>query len=217
MIRLGRGSAAPPKELEGTQSSLALASVLSRLARLDSPKVVDLGAAHGQNVEFLSRYGCRLEILDLYSKLVDQPGSVPYPGPGPRCNRQAAGTESDSLMTAGHGAEAPEPYDLVLAWDLFDYMSLRQISDLYSTLRPHLRPASRLWAMVSYVGKLPTSPRRLVIRDETTLSWTGEASRRRESPRYTEPELRKQMPGMVAGESFLMRQGYREIVFAMEG
>jgi hypothetical protein len=65
---------------------------------------------------------------------------------------------------------------------------------------------------VSYVGNVPLRPRKLRIADARSLVWDAEAPRVRPSPRYTERQLLKRLPGMRVEQSFLLRNGYREII-----
>ncbi|HEY0553155.1 MAG TPA: hypothetical protein VGG20_02760, partial [Thermoanaerobaculia bacterium] len=71
-----RGTAAPRKEQGRSQTavepdlhrSLAFAALCEEMRRRKL-QVLDLGSAVGSNVEFLSQYGCKLFIEDLYAAL----------------------------------------------------------------------------------------------------------------------------------------------------
>src|SRR5262245_28130752 len=87
--------------------SLALAALFDEI-RGRKVTVLDLGSAVGSNVEFLSQYGCKLYIEDLYAAL---------------SSRFSSG-EGDDLADPEFFAEflsLPEDtrFDVILAWDLF--------------------------------------------------------------------------------------------------
>jgi hypothetical protein len=203
------------------QATLALPVVLDWLGRQHHPRVLDLGGAHGDNVAFLSRFGCRLEIVDLFAQLAEGqplgetlPATQSHTSPRPRAGvRDLEQIVAQAMASSDAGGPDPvEPLDLVLAWDLFDYLAPAQVEAAYRGLCRHLRPGARLFAQISYVGNIPLRPRRLRIADARSLVWDAEAPRVRPSPRYTERQLLKRLPGMRVEQSFLLRNGYREII-----
>ncbi|HYG63610.1 MAG TPA: hypothetical protein VEL74_13595, partial [Thermoanaerobaculia bacterium] len=52
--------------------SLALAALFEEIRKGNKPRILDLGSAVGSNVEFLSQFGCKLHIEDLYAALTSR-------------------------------------------------------------------------------------------------------------------------------------------------
>src|SRR5260370_32060077 len=78
-----QGPAAPAPSGPQSHRSLGLASLLAGFSGRPRLQVLDLGPAVGGNVEFLSRFGCKLYIQDLYPALVPlQAAMTMLPAPG---------------------------------------------------------------------------------------------------------------------------------------
>lgn len=226
-LTFGRRDVEGPARERHEQTSLALPVVLEWLGRQEHPRVLDLGGAHGDNVAFLSRFGCRLEIVDLFAQLNETGDMLGTSPSGARSRAVSHDLErivaqtlerSDATSGGSNGGSGPsgaahvEPLDLVLAWDLFDYLTPAQIGSVHRGLFRHLHSGSRLFTQISYVGNLPLRPRRMRIASDDSLVWDAEAPRVRPSPRYTERQILKLLPGMTVEKSFLLRNGYREII-----
>ncbi len=64
----GRPGAATQTEAEPeVHRSLALPSLFDAMGRRPKLNILDLGSAVGSNVEYLSQFGCKLSIEDLYA------------------------------------------------------------------------------------------------------------------------------------------------------
>lgn len=198
--------------------TLGLGAALSLLPRHRPARVLDLGPANGQNVTFFSRFGCQLEIFDLYSSITDY-------------RNQGFGSTSrtpspvhaavDSFLERAESREqqpgSESSFDLILAWDLLDYISGPEIAELFRGLRPHRRAGTRLLAFVSYRGPIPGRPRRYQIADEKSLAFDEGAGASRPCPGYKEPQLLKLLPGFEVESCYLMRHGVQEYVFLERG
>lgn len=189
--------------------SRAFDAAIECLLGRERRRVLDFGAAAGENVTFFSEVGCKLEILDLYPQLVERPDRLarthePF----------AIGHLIRSILEArpGHAKGSPESFDLLLAWDLFDFLSPEQIRGLGEGIEPYVRNGTRLMAQVSYLGTVPAVPRTIKIKDRGTL-WVSSRNGQRPSPRYAEPQLLKVLPGWEVERCFLQRDGFREYLF----
>ena len=173
-------------------------------------RVLDFGAASGENVAFFSEVGCKLEILDLYPQLVERPDRLarthePF----------AIGHLIRTILESRPGQNedgTTDPFDLLLAWDLFDFLSPEQIRGLGEGIEPYVQDGTRLMAQVSYLGTVPATPRTIKIQDRTTLKVASRPGQRH-SPRYAEPQLLKVLPGWEVERCFLQRDGFREYLF----
>jgi hypothetical protein len=221
LLRHRKSEQAP--DTGGEQHTLAFGSLLDWLARRTHPRLVDLGSAHGDNLAFFSRYGCRLEILDLYPQLRE----TTHPNPASERERtrqlvsrmlvggvNSGGDAADAAPSEDAG-EPPAAIDVVLAWDLLNYLSRPQIEGLYQALLPLCGPGTRAFLMLAHAPTLPLQPRRLRIAGSDRLVWDEQAPSVRPCPQYSEHQLHKLFPDFVVERSFLMRHGVREYVLAI--
>ncbi|HVS13065.1 MAG TPA: methyltransferase domain-containing protein [Thermoanaerobaculia bacterium] len=208
----------------GEQPTLALGALLQWLAGRSHPRVVDLGSAHGDNLALFSRYGCRLDFLDLYPQLRET--AHPNPASERERTRQLVartlgldpGTpegSSDPTPAPARHAEAAGAIDVLLVWDLLNYLSVPQIEGLYRALRPLCDTGTRAFLMLAHAPTLPLQPRRLRIAAADKLIWDQQAPSVRPCPQYSEHQLHKLFPDFAVERSFLMRHGVREYLLAI--
>ena len=180
--------------------SLGLAALLAELRRERKPQVLDLGAAVGSNVEFLSRFECKLYIEDLYSALSAKSG-------GDADERFFA-----ELLPLPEGTRI----DVVLAWDLFNYLNRKELARLAEHLARFCRPGALLFTLMSTQKEIPAQPIRFKIVDEEKLLYDLRTSSTRPSPRFAPAEVRDLLRGFRVDRSFLLRHGIQEYLFVRE-
>ncbi|MEM1247053.1 MAG: methyltransferase domain-containing protein [Acidobacteriota bacterium] len=196
MLRLWRrGTADEPTPSTAEQRTLALGAALEALAERDAPRILDFGSARGENVSFFSSLGAQMEILDLYARLNER-----------HFESQAI---RDVVGTLDRGAG---PYDLILAWDVLDYLDRAQMEELFANLESLRSEGTRLLAFLSYSKEMPMHPRGFRIESRERLTFDPPASQR-PCPRYQEANVLKVVPNLDVEASFLMRHGAREYVF----
>ncbi|HVR98623.1 MAG TPA: methyltransferase domain-containing protein [Thermoanaerobaculia bacterium] len=211
MAWFSRGSG-PRKESGATQTevepqvhrSLALAALFEEIRKRPRLQVLDLGTAVGSNVEFLSQFGCKLYIEDLYAALT----SRPTPGEG-----EIAGPEFFASFLA-----VPDDvrFDVVFAWDVFNYLQRRELAYLGEHLRRLCNPGARLFALMSSLKQIPAQPIRFRIVDEENLAYERRTHLERPGPRYVPAELNGRLRGFHVDRSFLLRHGIQEYLFVRD-
>jgi hypothetical protein len=198
-----RGSATQTAEAgPEMHRSLALPSVYSALSR-GKLSVLDLGPAIGSNVERLSEFGCKLDIEDLYASKT----AALAEGPGP------LGPEFfTELLSPPEGTK----FDLVLAWDLFNYLDRKELAQLAERLRLFCRPGSLLFALISIHKTIPAQPIRFRFHDKDQLIYERRSTVERPGPRFAPAELNQLLRGFHVDRSFLLRHGIQEYLFMRE-
>ena len=207
-----RGTAAPRKEQGRSQTtaepdlhrSLAFAALCEEMRRRKL-QVLDLGSAVGSNVEFLSQFGCKLFIEDLYTAL-----STRTPGDG----------EGD---LAGPGVFAeflsipPETrFDVILAWDLFDYLQRKELATFSEQLRSFTSRGALIFSLISYNKTIPAQPYRFRIHDDQHLIYDRRTNAERPSPRLAPAEVTNLLKGFRVDRSFLLKHGISEYLLVRE-
>ena len=193
------------KERRGkpSQKSLGLKALLpdSEDATI---RVLDLGPARAANLEFFSRYGGQLTVADFYSGL--------------RPARAAAMNEDDERMTKAFADLLPfdksTRFDLILAWDLLNYLTPREQQLLMTSLEPFCLAGTTILAFVSMQKEMPPAPSAYSIQDADTLVYEEREGRTRPCPRYLEGDLLKRMQGLTVENRYQLRNGMLEYVFS---
>jgi hypothetical protein len=195
-----------PAETEGqSHRSLALAALLKEIRQDRKLQVLDLGPAVGSNVEFLSRFDCKIYIEDLYAAL---------------SSRQPSGGETEEAGAQFFADFLPLPesarIDVVLAWDRFDYLTRKELRRFVEHLGRFCHAGTYVFALISYGKTIPAQPMRFRILDEETLLYEPVTAATRPSPRYAPAELNDILKGFRVGRSFLLRHGIQEYLFVHE-
>jgi hypothetical protein len=177
--------------------SPTLKALVSRLSSESSYQILDLGAASGANVEFFSRFSGRLQIADLPDALASE--------------------ELRSLLLADPAAAfrrvlpvAREPFDVVLVWDLFNYLSREQLGCLAAHLGRLCRSGALMLAFISTTREMSSVPMVFKIVDEQTVLVQPQTGALRPSPRFPPAEVERLTSGFVVVQSVLMRHGIQE-------
>jgi hypothetical protein len=184
--------------------SLALAALLEEI-RGRKVTVLDLGSAVGSNVEYLSQFGCKLYIEDLYAALSTR---VPL-------------GEEDDLAGPDFFSEflaVPEDtrFDVVLAWDRFNYLHRKELARFAEQLRRHTLPGALIFALVSYHKQIPAQPYRFKIQDEKHLVYDRRTASERPSPRFAPAEVTGLLKSFRVDRSFLLQHGIQEYLLVRE-
>jgi hypothetical protein len=180
--------------------SLALPSVFAALSRGYKLNVLDLGPAIGGNIERLSQYGCKLFIEDLYSS---------------KTANEEASLDADFFNRFLAPSDAAQ-FDLVLAWDLINYLERRELAHFGRWLRQSCRPGALLFALVSIHKTVPAEPIRFRFHDGDQLVYERRTAAERPGPRFAPWDLNSAFQGFHVDRSFLLRHGIQEYLFLRE-
>jgi len=188
---------APPPATEIPAPGLKHA--LGHLPR-SGARVLDLGAALAANVAFFNGLGARLRIADLDAS-IDEAGLREAP---------AAAWErgADELLALPES----ESYDLVLAWDLPNYVGRDRWPALVKRITAHLAPMGAVHLMVRVGQTMPARPCRFRIVEAGKLLEDALVAETVPAPRLPHAEVEKLHPGLVAPRSHLGKLGVQEYV-----
>ncbi len=178
------------------QRSLALAGLVPRLdGEARAPfSVLDLGPASPNNLEFFARNGVRLTVADLYRGF----------------GHQRRSTELLSKLLRYEGGDR---FDLVLAWDVLNYLKRDELGVLVESLATHLCSGTLIHAFIVTAREMAPEPISYRIEDGRTLICGPKKGRPIRAPRYVEPELLRSMPSLTVEHCFRLRNGMAEYVF----
>jgi hypothetical protein len=185
--------------------SLGLNALLDWVRDDRNYSVLDLGPALEANVRFFSQFSCRLHIGDLYR------GYLAW--------KAASGRDKES-GEAGFSVLLPfsddTVFDIILAWDLFNYLDLRELEWLVQRLCGWCRPGTRLFALTSSLPNIPATPTTFRILNREHMIYEIPTRDTRPGPRYEPRDIAKIMFRFTVASSFLLHHGIREYVFAFQ-
>ncbi|GMR24548.1 MAG: hypothetical protein BMS9Abin37_3105 [Acidobacteriota bacterium] len=172
-------------------------------------RVLDLGPARSANLEFFSRYGGRLTVADFYNGLrAARAATAATVGDDVDDNRKAKAFAE--LLPFDKSAR----FDLILAWDLLNYLTPLEQHLLMASLEPFCLSGTVILAFVSTQKEMPPGPSAYSIRDADTLVYEEREGRARPCPRYLEGDLLKRMQGLTVENRYQLRNGMLEYVFS---
>ena len=194
-----------PRETQASPAvyrSLGLNALLNQLRGDRTYSILDLGPAREGNVRFWSQFSCRLHVHDFYRNYM--------------ARKAAAGPEGESeeaAFSALLSFSDETVFDIILAWDLFNYFSLRELEALVQRLSRWCRPGSRLFALISSLPNIPASPTIFRILNREQMVHEIPTQETRPCPRYEPRDIAKLMAKFRVSSSFLLHRGIREYVF----
>jgi hypothetical protein len=177
--------------------SPTLKALVSRLSSEASYHILDLGVASGANVEFFSRFSGRLQIADLPDTLASEKlRSLLQSDPAAAFRRLLPVTW--------------KPFEVVLAWDVLNYLSRDEFRCLAEHVAGLCRPGALMFALISTQKEMSGLPRVFKIVDEQTLLLQPQTTAVQPSPRFPPAEVERLMSGFSVVQSVVMRHGVRE-------
>jgi hypothetical protein len=180
--------------------SLGLAALLESMRRKGQGlRILDLGPAVGGNVEFLSQLGCKLHIGDLFAS-------------------RSMAVEGEELGQEFFEQLFPTDtkLDVVLAWDLFNYLQRKEMAKLGALLRRNCQPGALVFALMWIQKQIPAQPIRFRMQENAQLIYERRTGLERPGPRYAPAEISGLLKGFRVDRSFLLRHGIQEYLFVRD-
>lgn len=200
LVAPGDPQASPP-----VYNSLGLRALLDRIRDDRSYTILDLGPALEANVRFWSEFSCRLHIHDLYGRFREKKVAV---RPGEEFG--------EATISALLDFSDETVFDIVLAWDLFNYLDLRELEAFVQKLGRWCRRGTRLFALVSSLPRISAVPLRIRILSHEQLTCELSSERTRPCPRHSPRDITRAMGRFTVSRSFLSRHGIQEYIFTFE-
>ena len=185
-------------------TSPGLEGLTRRLRKDCTYRILDLGAALGANVEFFSAYSCRIRIVDFHGTVTE------------RQEAQEQSTPLDQTLLSDLAADTG-PFDVILAWDLLNYLDRAQFARVMARLSHLSRAGTSLLAVMYTQGDIPAHPPVYRILDGKTLSCGFGDPELRAGPGYSPAELEQLFEGFGGLRAFLLRHGPMEYLLSRPG
>ncbi len=165
--------------------------------------VLDLGAAHTQTVALFGQFRCRLDIADLADDL-HRLNNEPEPELLPET--------AEALLPRRHD----EPVDLVLCWDLLNYLEKPALKALMARIAQRVRAGALVHSLIAYSEpKMPLHPGQFIPVDGLDLVNIAPDGELRDAPRYTPDDLKRCLSGFYIERAMLLSNGMQEFLFSV--
>lgn len=166
--------------------------------------VLDLGAASTAMLSLLGRARCRAEIVDLaHFGGVDRLNAAE---PGPELDAAA-----DGLLPNRPSTDA---VDIVLCWDLPNYLSLDALSALMRAISERAHSGAVAHALIAYAGvEMRARPGRYIPDRDGSLVDRNGVGNSIAAPRYSPEELATHMGDFAIDRARLLGNGMQEFLF----
>ena len=196
----------PQPEMEpAAHKSLALSALVQQMQSDRKYEILDLGPALGVNIGFWSQFQSRLYVADFYRSLGSSDSlqlqeGIPY----------------ESVFRALLTGAADARFDIILAWDIFNYLNHDLLEGFIHYLGKLCRPGAFLFALISIMQQIPSDPIIFRILDREQLLYESRSAQVRPCPRHQAREINRMMAGFRVFGSFILRHGVQEYLFVRE-
>jgi hypothetical protein len=164
--------------------------------------ILDLGPARAANLEILSRFRCRLLIEDFH-ELASTLG-------GEAAEDKAALANWFEQWAPG---VSPGSIDVVIGWDVFNYLDADLCKSFIDLLTPLLKPSAYMYLLVYSQKEMSALPIPYKIISDDRLEYQAPTKATRPSPRFNQTDLKKYLPQFAVVKSVLLRNGIQEYLF----
>ena len=186
-------------------SSLGLQSLCNVIRDRGACDILELGPVRSGNIEFWAGFSPTIFVADLRS-------SLPLPV---SWSEEGEFIEPDwkNIINLPEGRR----YNVILAWDLFNYMEIPAVSSLVRYLHRYCGPEALLFALIFDQRQMPEEITVYRIVDESHLAYECIGTAMRPCLRHQPHALSGVMSNFRTFESYRLRNGMVEYVYAYEG
>ncbi len=193
-----------PTDLEFNSPSVGILS--QRFPGPGKCQVLDLGAPACSTVAFFSGRACKFYLEDLYRFFI-----------APRIDREDSDDKDDGVVAAIAAALSYDDtarFDLILGWDLFNYMERGAIELLMARIARSCRSGTLLFLTASTGSMISSTPARITMTNSGRLRYRSTVDERNiTNPRLSPTALESMMPGFRLLHSFLLGDEMQEFLF----
>lgn len=198
------------KEAYGASScayaSLALSTIYKHLATLSNPRILDLGQPNEQKVQYYSALSKKIYFEDLCSQSVllhDAQKSATSPDK----------SECSALFDEQLHISAQGKFDLIMVWDLFNYLSSSELKNLCIQLEPLLEANTKIYALLWTKNQIPDRPLIFKPDPQQLIAFEAQSLQERAYNPIRKPVIAKELTSFRRVSSTLLKNGFEEYLF----
>ncbi len=204
LFRRGGGARRPPPPEQETVERLGAPAFRELTERLQERpparrlEILDLAAASGNHLAHFAFLRCRFHVGDLEESLPEWRRDDEAPPPDPA---RLLPLQPDLAL------------DLVLAWNLLDYLDDDALLRLGRHLADRCAPGARLHAFVQTRAEMPARPGRFLLGEGGEVTWHHRNTPVTAAPRRPRHLLERALPGFRVERARLLQNGLQEYLF----
>lgn len=183
-------------------NTMVFADLISQRPTDRALRILDLGSVCQSTIDFFADYHCHI----LATGLCDD--FVPDKGLDSRSLQQL-----QQLIQQDIKRHNNNHYDLILCWDIFNYLDKEQFPLLVAQLLPVLTSATRCHTFLYTTANRPLRPGGFQIVSKEQMVVTESATEQNHSGSVTQTTLGKYLPNYSTLRTVLMRNGTQELAF----
>ena len=184
--------------------SMGFGLVANHLKEQSKPQVLDLGPSVSANIAYLSQYHSKLYIENLSESVADLNAAM------------RVSEAREQAIASCFQSYGDTQFDVILAWDLFNYLELEALATSMDYLSRYCRHGTRLYALIGIGKQILDSPSRFEIVDDEQLRYGVATVGGRPCPQHSIPDLLRRLPEFVVRRTYLLRNGMQEYVFGYQ-
>jgi hypothetical protein len=163
--------------------------------------ILELGPARGCNIEFWTHFSTSIFVADFRARL---------PLPPLEEEQEFPESEWHRILEIPAGRY----FDIILAWDLMNYIEATSLPGLINHLNRYCKQGTILFTMLIDQPQMPEDSCVFRIIDEENLGYETSGSGLRECPRLQPRVLENTMRGFRTSDCYRLRHGIIEYLFS---
>jgi hypothetical protein len=187
--------------------SLGFAALCEKLQEAVSCDILELGSVRGDSIEFWAQYKPSVYIADLRSHL-----PLPFMAENPD-DPEPPGPDWEHILDLPRDRR----FDVILAWDLLNYLDLSTAASLVRYLSRFCRSGTLFFALMFDQKEMPEEITVYRIVDQGRLRYDCGSSATRACPRHQPRALTRIMHQFRMSNSYRLKNGIVEYLFSYEG
>ena len=171
-----------------------------------SLSVFDLSRCSGVTISTLAQYRAQVAIGDIYGEVIER-----HVADNSEFNRLLL----EAFFTGCHLDSLRALPDVVLCWDLLNYLSRDEIEYLFKELKYVMSPLTKIHALIVTVVNQSASPGTFELFDSGEVSFFYPTRNEIVSPQYTPRSLIRYLEGYRLEHMKLLQSGFYEVCFSL--
>jgi len=187
-------------------NTMVFADLLAQRPADRALRILDLGPVCQSTIDFFADYHCHILATGLCDDFI----------PGKGLNKKNR-LQLQQLIQQDIKRDNSNHYDLILCWDLFNYLDKEQFPLLVAQLLPVLTNVTRCHSFLYTTATRPLRPGGFQIVSSEQMIVTEATTEQNHSGSVTQTTLGKYLPNYSTLRTVLMRNGTQELAFQTRG
>ena len=177
--------------------SYGLELVCEHLQKTPAATVLDLGGKATRNGDFFLRYAENFYVEDLLPSLHKSP------------------TETEPSLIRQHALrfDSAVKFDVILAWDVFNFCTSEQLSAVYEKLRSHMHENTLVFAFFYTGAEVPERSQKCYVQDDKTIALLPASKKPAADSEFTAVSLLRIFRDFSLANTCIMKPGMQRGIY----